>query len=341
MSQISHKHCGCSSYSSSWSSTCNFARTLLRFFAVERQHIVWLVVCASLLQQVLAAQAFGINDERFVYSKSKADANSADATAADTDTNVKLLGENETDPFPMDFYRELNNITDISEFIEKFVDPDSIDPKLGIHENLRRNVERASVVRAKAARCSPEPTVVDLIPLSTMYSYFPKCTRVKRCSGCCNTPLLSCQPTKTEIVNYQVTRYSPTAHGIKSNGFDVIPVEQHLECKCDCRVKAKDCNAFQIYEDCQCHCPNTDAQDKCHELEHKEWDGNSCRCVCRHRETCTTGTYYDENQCKCLLLSTDADSDAAFTTPTALADRRRFIVKAIPVEDDNSTIYEV
>lgn len=35
----------------------------------------------------------------------------------------------------MDFYRQLNNITDISEFIEKFIDPDSIDPSLGIRGN--------------------------------------------------------------------------------------------------------------------------------------------------------------------------------------------------------------
>lgn len=33
---------------------------------------------------------------------------------------------------PMDFYRQLNNITDISEFIEKFIDPNSIDPKIGL-----------------------------------------------------------------------------------------------------------------------------------------------------------------------------------------------------------------
>ena len=37
---------------------------------------------------------------------------------------------------PMEFYRQLNNITDISEFIEKFIDPDSIDPQLGIHGNI-------------------------------------------------------------------------------------------------------------------------------------------------------------------------------------------------------------
>ncbi|XP_073833633.1 PDGF- and VEGF-related factor 1 isoform X3 [Musca autumnalis] len=315
MSQIKQKS-WCSSPSVAASSRRNIitsARSLPHFTTmqpVQRHHrFIFLFACCILLLCPMMAQAAVGANERFVYNTSKADINAsggatgaAAAEAKDTDTNLKLLEENETDPIPMDFYRELNNISDISEFIEKFIDPDSIDPKLGIHENLRRNVERASVVRAKAATCIPEPTVVDLTPINPKNNYFPRCTRVKRCGGCCSTPWMSCQPTKTEIVNYQVYRYC-YEHGAKFCGLDIIPVEQHLECKCDCRVKPKDCNAYQTYEDCRCHCTNTDARDKCLELEHKDWDENSCRCVCRQTENCTTGSYYDENQCKCLLTS--------------------------------------
>ncbi|XP_075158501.1 PDGF- and VEGF-related factor 1 isoform X1 [Haematobia irritans] len=335
MSQINHKTCSCSSTDIKRSIT----RTLLHHIVLERRQLVLLFVCANLLQHVVMAQGAvgaGVNDARFVYNKSKANVNS------DADTNVKLLEENETDPIPMDFYRQLNNITDISEFVEKFIDPDSIDPKLGIPENLRRSVERASVVRAKSANCIPEPTVVDLTPINPKSNYFPRCTRVKRCGGCCSTPWMSCQPTKTEIVNYQVYRYC-YEHGAKFCGLDVIPVEQHLECKCDCRIKPKDCNPYQVYEDCRCHCTNTDARDKCLELEHKDWDDESCRCVCRQTENCTTGSYYDENQCKCLLLPNNAqnEGDVAVPPPSVLADRRRYIVKAIPVENDNGTMYHV
>uniref|UniRef100_T1P996 Platelet-derived growth factor (PDGF) n=1 Tax=Musca domestica TaxID=7370 RepID=T1P996_MUSDO len=310
--------------------------------------------CLLFLGPLVAHAAVGVN-ERFVYNKSKEDINASGGSgggagagtgsvedANDTDTtNVKLLGEYETDPIPMDFYRELNNITDISEFIEKFIDPDSIDPKLGIHENLRRNVERASFVRAKSASCIPEPTVVDLAPINPKNNFFPRCTRVKRCGGCCNTPWMSCQPTKTEIVNYQVYRYC-YEHGAKFCGLDIIPVEQHLECKCDCRVKPTDCNAYQTYDECRCHCTNTEARDKCLELEHKDWDENSCRCVCRHPENCTTGSYYDENQCKCLLLSSIAGSvDGIAVASFSLADRRGFIFNSLPVDADYSPIYRV
>ncbi|XP_065364934.1 uncharacterized protein Pvf1 isoform X3 [Calliphora vicina] len=285
MSQINTSKRSSSSSGTSW-----FCHTIKMFF------ILGLFTC-SLLHCVHAA--VGENDARFVYNKSKTDATSAEST----DTNVKLLEENGTDPIPMDFYRQLNNITDISEFIEKFIDPESIDPQLGIHENLKRTVERAAVIRAKAANCIPENTVVDLTPINPKNNYFPRCTRVKRCGGCCSTQWMSCQPTKSEIVNFQVYRYCYEEVKAKFCGFEVIPVEQHLECKCDCRKKPEDCNSYQRYQDCRCHCINDEAREKCLNLEHKIWDDENCRCVCKQNENCTTGSYYDENQCKCLLTS--------------------------------------
>ncbi|KAM7349562.1 PDGF- and VEGF-related factor 1 isoform 2-T6 [Cochliomyia hominivorax] len=297
--------------------------------------ILALFTC-SLLHCVQAAA--GENDARFVYNKSNTDA-ATSAENTDTDTNVKLLEENETDPIPMDFYRQLNNITDISEFIEKFIDPESIDPQL---ENLKRNVERAAVIRAKAANCMPENTVVDLTPINPKNNYFPRCTRVKRCSGCCSTQWMACQPTKTEIVNFQVYRYCYEDVKAKFCGFEVIPVEQHLECKCDCRKKPEDCNAYQRYQDCRCHCINDEAREKCLSLDHKIWDDENCRCVCKQNENCTTGSYYDENQCKCLLLNGGSDvNNGDVVIPPIVNSRRRFYVKPIEVDPDNSTIYQV
>lgn len=45
---------------------------------------------------------------------------------------------------PMDFYRQLNNITDISEFIDKFIDPQSLDPKWGIHGKFFNSINKNS-----------------------------------------------------------------------------------------------------------------------------------------------------------------------------------------------------
>lgn len=41
--------------------------------------------------------------------------------------------------------------------------------------------------------------------------YFPSCTRVDRCGGCCSHDLLACQPTKTETLHFEVcTSYKMT-----------------------------------------------------------------------------------------------------------------------------------
>ncbi|KAL9879371.1 uncharacterized protein LOC119639092 isoform X1 [Glossina fuscipes] len=296
--------------------------------------------CGSLVHIACAlTENHNNNNSRFVYNKSKADIHAEHIE----DTNLKLLEENKADPVPMDFYRQLNNITDISEFIDKFIDPESLDPKWGIHENLKRPVERAAVVRAKAANCIPENSVVDLTPLNPKNNYFPRCTRVKRCGGCCSTQWMSCQPTKIEVINFQVYRYCYD-EGAKFCGLDVIPVEQHLECKCDCRIKPEDCNAFQRYQDCRCHCTNDEARSKCLQLDHKTWDDVNCRCVCKQNENCTTGSYYDENQCKCVLpprTGSEAEGSPMVTVPLRPFDRRRFIVKPVAVDTDNSTIYDL
>ncbi|XP_017853456.1 vascular endothelial growth factor A isoform X2 [Drosophila busckii] len=202
-------------------------------------------------------------------------------------------------------------------------------------ETYKRSVDRA-IKFASPARCSPQPTIVELKPSSegdhtSGNVYFsPACTRVNRCNGCCGSTLISCQPTQTELVKMRVRQMKD---GVR-DGFAIVDVEQHLDCKCDCRIKAEDCNAYQEYRKdlCRCECQNTDARQKCLEQsEHKYWDDANCTCVCRYNQSCTTGTVFDETLCKC--------TDPA--APLAIADRRRFIVQAVAVEPDNSTLYSV
>lgn len=56
------------------------------------------------------------------------------------------------------------------------------------------------------ARCIPEPKVVSLRTGEDLsLQYFPSCTRVNRCGGCCTLEeFFSCQPTKIEILNMRV-----------------------------------------------------------------------------------------------------------------------------------------
>ncbi|XP_054728834.1 uncharacterized protein LOC129237887 isoform X2 [Anastrepha obliqua] len=284
---------------------------------------------------------------RFLY-KRNTDAGDT-ANIIDGKVRVRRDDEGGNDVIPMDFYKELDNVTDVTEFIERFVNKDTIDPKLGLQDTFRRSVERANVQTPKPANCIPENTVVPLTPLEPSPDpkvvYFPKCTRVKRCGGCCGSQLMSCQPTETETINFEVIKIN---HGdsTRIRGKEIVVVEQHTKCQCDCRIKAEDCNSYQIYrrDMCSCVCTNEDALQKCLSEEHKYWDETACRCVCRDSQSCTTGTIFDESQCACIDPIDDGSSTgSSSSSSTSLLDRRRFIVKAIPVEvkPDDSTRYSL
>ncbi|XP_001355114.3 vascular endothelial growth factor C [Drosophila pseudoobscura] len=238
--------------------------------------------------------------------------------AADAGTPVTL---------PLELATDLSNIT---------ADYD-VSGEMSSKENFKRSVTRSAIRNAQPAICSPQPTIVELKPPSdeagnfNVY-YTPACTRINRCNGCCGSTLISCQPTQTEKVQMRVRKFE--RGGTSKRSSEIIVVEQHLACRCDCRIKAEDCNAYQLYrrELCRCECQNTDARDKCLEqADSKYWDDANCTCACRYNQSCTTGTVFDETQCKC----TDPSA------PIDVVDRKRFIVQAVEVEPDNTTLYHV
>ena len=55
---------------------------------------------------------------------------------------------------------------------------------------------------ARPAACIPEQTIVpvEVSGVQAGEIVIPSCTRVQRCGGCCSHPLLSCQPTSSDIV---------------------------------------------------------------------------------------------------------------------------------------------
>lgn len=74
---------------------------------------------------------------------------------------------------------------------------------MGHNEKL----ERSAAMNPKPAACIPEMTVVPLVPAGgndPLMIYFPSCTRVMRCGGCCSHKLLECRPTEVETKNFQV-----------------------------------------------------------------------------------------------------------------------------------------
>ncbi|XP_076176994.1 PDGF- and VEGF-related factor 1 isoform X2 [Ptiloglossa arizonensis] len=161
--------------------------------------------------------------------------------------------------------------------------------------------QRSNAERPVPAVCIPElqpvPLKLDTDP-STIY--LPTCTRVKRCGGCCSHPLFSCQPVASKLRNFEVTVASLDDNGMlnfKNN--QIVLVEEHTKCKCDCKIKAENCTEKQSYveDDCRCECNNVDEASKC--VNSKFWHPEHCACFCREELECSTGFYFDQNTCRC------------------------------------------
>ncbi|XP_033608500.1 vascular endothelial growth factor A-A isoform X2 [Cryptotermes secundus] len=166
------------------------------------------------------------------------------------------------------------------------------------------NVDRKAAVMPKSATCALELVTVPLQDSDDKsVFYYPPCTRVERCGGCCSHDLLSCQPTVTEPVTFQVieTKYEGGSK-LSYKGKKYVTVEQHVKCRCDCKVKEEHCTALQRYEksECSCLCVNMDEEQKCiAENDTKLWDPKECLCACRYSKECSTGFYFDQKTCTC------------------------------------------
>ena len=163
--------------------------------------------------------------------------------------------------------------------------------------------ERSNKVIARQANCEPSPTVVPTYQRNDpSIIYFPRCIRVNRCTGCCGNELLSCQPKEIETRNFEIMLAKLTAQGkFEYQGKQVVPIDEHIKCECDCVIKPSDCTPKQVYKEnlCRCECSNTDYRTKCIEHPDKIWDSVYCTCSCRNAHECSTGFFYNQNTCRC------------------------------------------
>merc|ERR1719309_1795391 len=77
-------------------------------------------------------------------------------------------------------------------------------------------------------------------------------------------------------------------------------VEEHANCRCQCKTKATDCNAHQVYEprSCRCDCRDKATQASCVGPQ-RRWDTDRCQCLCAFEKPCSTGLYFSHNTCRC------------------------------------------
>ncbi|XP_031627659.1 uncharacterized protein LOC116343618 [Contarinia nasturtii] len=241
---------------------------------------------------------------------------------------------------PMNVTNDLNSYDDFFNLLdeESRGQIEVISPRFGVV------VERSSGSRPIPAQCKPEMAVVPLrlsdgsdVKDPTIV-VFPSCTRVKQCSGCCNNNLVSCQAIETNIIVYEVFKSQYQSGGkMKFLNKEIVEVEEHTKCKCDCRKKESDCKKNQRYNksQCLCYCINIEDKNKClAETEEKIWDPDTCKCQCRESKDCSSGTYFDENTCSC-------QGTPGHRHTQQVSDRRRLITKpVIFVPETPQTYYD-
>ncbi|XP_053999676.1 platelet-derived growth factor subunit A isoform X1 [Hylaeus anthracinus] len=204
----------------------------------------------------------------------------------------------------LELAKKINSMDSIDEFLNLIHGVPIYQQRFGLPSRMGDTGERSNAMQPVPAKCMPELQPVSLKPDDDPSAiYFPSCTRIKRCGGCCSHSLLSCQPIATEFRNFEVFVVAvDQTNGLSYKDKRIVPLEEHTKCVCDCRIKAEHCNEKQSYvkEECRCACNNVDEAEKCYNNnDTKVWNPELCTCFCRDELECSTGFYFDQNTCRC------------------------------------------
>ena len=152
---------------------------------------------------------------------------------------------------------------------------------------------------ALPASCRPQSSVVAIeVEAGVGEHLYPSCTRLDRCGGCCSHPLLSCQPTTTNIRQLDVIlvdTINNTDRVVTAN------MTEHKSCQCRCKVQRQDCSPLQVYypDLCLCQCSNWLDRNLCGLRGHnKLWDEATCSCRCVRETECPTATSFSPTTCR-------------------------------------------
>jgi len=191
---------------------------------------------------------------------------------------------------------ELNDVHDVYSFVKYLENP----------QDVIQNVVNTGRSRTKIATPAGCKTLKVVVPLNSDSNprlvMFPRCTHAERCAGCCSGPKFSCQPTEIIVTNVTVikTLYVGGQKPLKYLGQQDVAIEEHSNCRCQCKIKASDCNAHQVYNarSCRCECRDKATAATC-VSPGRRWDSDSCLCLCAFEIPCSTGLYFNHNTCSC------------------------------------------
>ncbi|XP_022245753.1 vascular endothelial growth factor A-like isoform X2 [Limulus polyphemus] len=191
----------------------------------------------------------------------------------------------------------LKDVKNSTEFITRFLISIPLQGRLG-------TIFSANEL-APSAGCEPESQIVELPkPVDPLIVIWPTCTRIKKCGGCCPSTLLECVPKKTSKLSLKVLKAKYSKAGDETfqfQSFEVLKLDVHEKCSCECKEKPSDCTSQQTYraDECRCMCTNHESSESCG--ENQIWDSKDCGCKCKNYLNCSTGFYFNPRSCSSMV----------------------------------------